>query len=82
MKVQDAVRGLAPEYEGRIEFVVVPAEQTAQRGDEIELYGFTDLKHGLVGFTVGGDPLVKLPGHRFGEAEIRAACEQLLADGG
>ena len=81
MKVQDAVRGLAPEYENRIEFVVVPAEETAQRGDEIELYGFTDLKHGLVGFTSDRDPLVKLPGHRFGEPEIREACERLLSEG-
>lgn len=72
---------LAPSYEGRVDFVIISAEDTAQRGDEIEAFGFTELRHGLVGFTSKGDPLVKLPGHRFGKPEIEAAAAQLLAAG-
>lgn len=70
---------LEPQYEGRIDFVLIPAEETAKRADEIETYGFTEARHGLVGFTSEGDPLVKLPGHNFGKAEIVAAIEELLA---
>ena len=62
-----------------MDFVIIPAEDTAQRGDEIEAFGFTELRHGLVGFTSEGDPLVKLPGHNFGKPEIEAAAAQLLA---
>jgi len=70
---------LETEYEGRIDFVIISAEETKQRGDEIALYGFTDLKHGMVGFTGDGETLVKMPGHSFDKAEITAAAEQLLA---
>lgn len=75
------MRGLAPEFEGRVAFNVVPAEETATRFEEIASYGFTELRHGLVGFGRDGSVLVKIPGHQFGEPEIRAAIETLLADG-
>ena len=71
---------LEPEYEGRIQFVLIPAEETARRGDEIEEYGFTDQLHGLVGFTSEGEPLVKIPGHQFGKEEIVEAIETLLSE--
>ena len=71
---------LEPEYEGRIDFVLISADETAQRADEIEAYGFTEARHGLVGFTPEGDPLVKMPGHYFGKEEIVAAIEVLLAE--
>ena len=70
---------LEPEYEGRIQFVLIPAAETAKRQGEIEEFGFTDQKHGLVGFTSDGDPIVKIPGHNFGEAEIVAAIDTLLS---
>ena len=70
---------LEPEYEGRIDFVLIPAEETAKRPQELEAFGFTDLKHGLVGFTSDGEALVKIPGHQFGRPEIVAAIEELLA---
>ena len=79
MKVEAAVGELAQVYEGRVRFEVVPAEETANRGDEIEEYGFTEQLHGLVGFDRSGDAVVKMPGHQFGKEEITDAIEQLLA---
>lgn len=79
MKIVAAVSELEPEYAGRIHFVLIPAAETAKRFDEIEAFGFTDLKHGLVGFTNDGDPVVKIPGHNFGKREIIVAIESLLA---
>jgi len=80
LKVVAAVRELEPQYVGRVDFVVIPAAETAKRFDEIEAFGFKDLKHGLVGFTSRGEPLVKLPGHNFGRPEIAKAIEALLAE--
>ena len=74
-----AVGELEQEYQGRVDFVIVPAEETARRSDEIEEYGFTDQRHGLVAFDEDGDVCVKLPGHQFGKAEIEAAVETVLA---
>lgn len=81
MKIEAAVRELQPEYAGRVDFVVIPAEETAQRPDEIEAFGFTEVKHGLVAFNDQGDPVVKLPGHNYGREEIVDAVETVLADG-
>ena len=74
------MRELQPEYAGRIDFVVIPAEETAQRPAEIEAFGFTDLKHGLVAFNAQGEAVVKIPGHNYGRAEILVAVETVLAD--
>ena len=71
---------LAQEYEGRAEFVVIPAEETAQRADEIELYGFTEQGHGLVAFDIRGEPVGKLPGHDYGKEEIVEVVEILLVE--
>ncbi len=70
---------LQGEYEGRVEFKVVPAEVTVTVLDEIEAFGFTDLKHGMVVFASSGEALVKMPGHQFGRAEIVTAIETVLA---
>lgn len=72
---------LEKEYGDRVDFVLVPAEETAARFDEIEAFGFAQQRHGLVGFSPTGEPLVKLPGHDFGRPEIEAAIEELLYDG-
>jgi hypothetical protein len=67
------------EYQGRIDFEIVPAAETARRRAEMESYGFADAKHGLVAFTRDGEPLVKIPGHNYGKEEIVAAIKKLLA---
>jgi hypothetical protein len=72
------VRELEPMYAGRVNFVVVPAAETAKRRDEIESFGFSDLKHGLVGFTCDRRAVVKIPGHNFGRTEIAEAIEKIL----
>lgn len=69
---------LQGEYSDRVEFQIVSAEDTAKRQDEIEEFGFTELKHGLVTFDASGEPAAKLPGHQFGKEEIRAAIETAL----
>ncbi len=69
------------EYGDEVDFVVIGAEETARRADEIEAFGFTELRHGMVGFTAGGEALVLMPGHQFGKAEIVAATEKVLAAG-
>lgn len=74
-----AVGELEQEYGSRIDFNIVPPEETAEAADELELFGFTALQHGLVAFTAGGEALVKIPGHRFGREEIAAAIEAILA---
>ncbi len=70
---------LALEYEGRVLFQLIPAEETSRRAEEVASYGFGALRHGLVGFNRAGQVLVTLPGHEFGKPEIRAAIETLLA---
>ena len=69
---------LQTEYGEQVDFVIVSAEETAQRMDEIEQYGFTELKHGLVAFDGEGQAQVKLPGHQFGRPEIEAAIQRVL----
>ena len=69
---------LETDYGDRAEFVVVSAEETAERQDEIDEYGFTGLKHGLVVFSSSGEALVKIPGHQFGREEIEEALIEVL----
>ena len=70
---------LEEEYGERATFVVVPAEETAKRGSELDEFGFTDLRHGLVIFDADGVPRVKLPGHDFGKERIEAGLAEVLA---
>ena len=69
---------LETEYQDRAKFTIVPAEETMKRSDEIEEYGFTELKHGLVVFSPDGEAVVKMPGHQFGRDEIEAGLQQVL----
>ena len=80
MKVVAAVSELEQEYGEAVDFVIVPAEETAQAQAELEEFGFTASKHGLVAFTPEGEALVKIPGHQFGRDEIQAAIEAVLAN--
>jgi len=78
VKVVAAVGELEQQYGDRIQFTIVPAEQTALRGDEVEGFGFTDQKHGLVIFSSEGDAVVMFPGHQFGKDEIDVGIQQVL----
>ena len=64
---------LEQDYAGQADFVIVSAEETNARQDEIEAFGFADLRHGLVVFAPDGEVAATLPGHEFGREEIEAA---------
>ena len=72
------MRELEQDYEGRATFTIISAEETAASADDIEAFGFADLKHGLVVFNGEGEPEVKLPGHMFGRAEIEEGLKGVL----
>ena len=79
MKVVAAVRELQTEYNGRLDFNIISGAETQRSYDKIAEYGFIELKHGLVIFSAAGEPIVTLPGHQYGKAEIAAGIEQVLA---
>ncbi len=69
---------LQGDYVDRVEFVIVPAEETAVRGDELEQYFLASRGHGLVAFDQAREPVVIIAGHRFGREEIEMAVAQVL----
>ena len=73
---------LEPQYEGRVDFNIISAEETKLRSEEINSYGFQKELHGLVGFDAAGNVVVKLPGHNYGKAEIEVAVATVLAGEG
>lgn len=72
-----AVSELRAEQGSAIDFVVVPAAETAQRQPEIERFQFGGRRHGLVAFDASGSPVVIFAGHNFGRAEIEMALKQI-----
>ena len=72
------MRELEQDYEGQAIFTIVSAEETAASFDDIEAFGFADLRHGLVVFDGEGEAKVKLPGHMFGRAEIEKGLKGVL----
>lgn len=70
---------LAQEYDGKVRFTLISAEETAASGETLEAFGFTEARHGLVAFTANGEALVKMPGHNFGREEIVGAIREVLA---
>ena len=60
-----------------VDFVIVPPEETAQRGAEIERYLLSARRHGLVAFETTGAPVFAIAGHSFGKAEIEMAVAQV-----
>ena len=72
------MRELEQDYEGQATFTIISPEETAASFDEIEAFGFADLRHGLVVFDGEGEPRVKLPGHMFGRAEIEEGLKRVL----
>jgi hypothetical protein len=73
-----AVSELRAEHGDQVDFVVVPAAETAKRSEEIERFLFGGRRHGLVAFDAGGSPVVILSGHTFGRPEIEMALAQVL----
>ena len=71
---------LATEYEGKVFFNVVSGEDTQKRGDEIDSYGFTEARHGIVAFNTEGEVVSKIPGHSYGRAEIVAMIDEITGD--
>ncbi|MAG64100.1 hypothetical protein CMO84_11325 [Candidatus Woesearchaeota archaeon] len=69
---------LATEYEGKVKFELISAEETLAAGEDMAEFGFNDAKHGLVAFDSQGEAKVKLPGHNFGREEIVSAIDQVL----
>jgi hypothetical protein len=73
-----AVGELQTEYGTRVSFNVIPAEETLQRTEEVNSFGFEALRHGLVAFNAEGDAVVKIPGHQMSKDDIAAAIQQVL----
>ena len=74
-----AVGELETEYAGRAQFNVVSAEDTAEAAADIEAFGFSDAKHGLVVFDSSGEAIVMMPGHQFTKDEIASGIDKVVA---
>ncbi len=72
---------LEQEYGERVDFVIIPAEETLARSDELEEYGLKEALHGLVIFDADGEAQVKMPGHQFGRPEIEEGLLGVLGAG-
>lgn len=72
---------LADEYDGRVEFNVLPypEDELAQK-QLIRDYGWEAQLHGLLGIDERGKVVRNLPGHNFGKPQIENVVEELLAD--
>lgn len=77
MKVVAAVGELRDVYGEKVDFVIVPAAETAKRGAEIERYNLAVRKHGLVAFDARGEAVLTIAGHTFAKPEIEMAVAQV-----
>lgn len=68
---------LETQYGNDVNFVIVDAEETKQRGDELELYMLSSRRHGLVAFDAAGEVVMTIAGHQFGRPEIEMAIGQI-----
>ncbi len=73
-----AVGEIAKEYEGRVQVSYGDA-WTDEGKEAARKYGWDQALHGLVTLAPDGSTVGNLPGHNYGEAEIRAKFEELLA---
>ncbi|MFT7680363.1 MAG: hypothetical protein ACI8QC_004369 [Planctomycetota bacterium] len=73
-----AVSELETEYGDRANFVIVSPEDTQKATADIEKYGFTDNKHGLVVFDAAGEVVAKMPGHDYPKSDIEANLKLAL----
>lgn len=69
---------LEQQYGTYADFNIISPEETLASPDEIEEFGFVEMKHGLVIFDANGEAKVKMPGHQFGKEEIAAGLHQVL----
>jgi hypothetical protein len=75
-----AVRGLEKEFAGRVDFAYLPA--SGEEGQAaLARNGWAKAKHGLEAVATDGHVTGHLPGHNFGEPEIRGQIETLLRAG-
>jgi len=72
-----AVSELRNAYAEKVDFVIVPAAETARRQDEIQRFNLTARKHGLVALDASGEPVLTIAGHNFGRAELEMAVAQV-----
>ena len=77
MKIVAAVSELRDVHGEKVEFVIVPAAETARRQDEIQRFNLAARKHGLVAFDASGEPVLTLAGHSYGRAELEMAVAQI-----
>ena len=73
-----AVGELKIEYGDRVNFVIVSPEDTQKAVADLEKFGFTDNKHGLVVFDAAGAVVAKMPGHDFPKSDIEANLKLAL----
>lgn len=73
-----AVSELETEYGDRVNFVIVSPEDTEAAAEDLEKFGFTDNKHGLVVFDAAGEVVAKMPGHDFPKTDIEANLKLAL----
>jgi hypothetical protein len=71
---------LREERGDEIEFVIVPAEETAARAEELEYFHLMSRKHGLVAFDAFGEPVLTIAGHSYGRPEIEMAIRQIAGN--
>lgn len=64
-------------YAEKVDFVIVPAAETAKRQDEIQRFNLTARKHGLVAFDASGEPVLTISGHSYGKPELEMAVAQV-----
>jgi len=64
-------------YGEKVDFVIVPAAETAKRSDEIQRFNLAVRKHGLVAFDASGEPVLTIAGHTFGKPELEMAVAQV-----
>lgn len=73
-----AVSELETQYADQAKFVIVSPEETQAAVAELEEFGFSDQKHGLVIFDAAGEAVVKMPGHNFKKPEIEKGLKDVL----
>ncbi len=69
---------LGEEYAGRIQ-VSVRDVNTEEGQAAVAAYGWEDALHGLVTLLPDGTMVGTIPGHTYGEPEVRAKVEELIA---
>ena len=75
-RIADAVREMAPKYEGRIRFMVSDISSKEAKTAVQEL-GLTQEGHGLVCIDANGKVVGRLEGHMYPVTDVQAMVEKL-----